>query len=180
LKVILIPTILAVTVLVAGFFALMQVQNVSTVHNAIQSTTPEVKLLTIPDGTNPADTNEIEIACGATTASDENRAFAVLSFAIRVVSGANDDFEIDDIEVRDQFLTEGDSGALPDINIATGAQTAHVSVIPLSTKGILSANGELDFIIGLVDADDSTRFGATATILTERGSVCALTTGTNT
>jgi len=177
-----IPAILVATVMVAGMFAFMPVNQASTVHTEIitdlATVTAQPAVLTLAS-TALADNNQIEIACGATAASDKDVPFVVTMLTLRTTLDGGDDFDIDSIEIDNIVKTSGDAATLTAINVNAGAITSDPFIVPLSIDS-LGANGELDLIIdeNAGDISDDTVTG-TAVILVRSDATCSFTTGAN-
>jgi len=173
-----IPSILIAIVMVAGIFTFMPINDASTVHTQVIAATAQPITLTLAS-TALEDDNQIEIACGATAASDKDVAFVVTMLTLRTTLDGGDDFDIDSIEIDGIAKTSGDSATLTAINVNAGAITSDPFIVPLSID-TLGADGELDLIIdeNAGDLSDNTVTG-TAVILVRSDATCSFTTGAN-
>jgi len=153
MKKITIPTILAATILIAGVFALMPIEQASTIHKTVQSTASHIVVKTIT--CTVVNDNDC-LAFTLDIPSDEN--YSVVSFAASgtVTADANDDVNFPELTV---------GGNLTDIDIAEidGANNDHIqpgNFYP--EKGVngnditsTSANG------GTQEADDAIKVDVT-------------------
>ena len=171
----LIPAILVATVLVAGIFALMPIEQASTVHTTIQGSQMVLTPLTLAS-TVAADDNQVQIQCGATAAVDRDRPFTVVTMVLAITQDdAGDNIDYDALEI--------DGVAVTDTNVATFAanqigtnQAVRLDVVP-SDFITLAADGELDLILVKTDAGAADNISGNAMILTRSDSVCDFTTG---
>jgi hypothetical protein len=176
--ILIIPTILAATVLLAGFFAFMPIDKATTVHTNIISSTAQPRVLTLA-ATAMANNNQIEIACGTPAATNKNLPFVVTMLTLRSTLDGGDDFNISSIEIDNVAKTSGDSATLTAININAGAVTSDPFIVPLSIDS-LGANGQVDLIISQAAgaiADDTV--SGTAVVLVRSDALCSFTTGAN-
>lgn len=189
MKKIIIPTLLASTVLVAAIFAFMPVEKAVTTHatgigTTVISSTSQPRVLTLA-ATALADTNQIEIACGTPAAANKNIPFVVTMLTLRTTLDDSDDFNINSIEIDNVAKTSGDSATLTAINVnfnpAGGAAqvTSDPFIVPLSVD-TLGANGQVDLIIqqaaGTI-TDDTV--SGTAVVLVRSDALCSFTSGAN-
>jgi len=180
---IVIPISLTAIVLIAGIFAFQPIEQAATVHTTIQGSQlvlDRVNFALVADANNLANTNQIEIECGATLATDQDRPFIVLNLTIESILDDNaDNFDIGDIDVDAVALTDDGALILTDMQVSATAGTNAYGFVPVELQFlVLAADGELDLIVfqagGNLSTDD---VGANAVILKRSDTVCAMTTG---
>jgi len=173
------PTILVATVMVAGIFAFMPVQQASTVHESIQASTAQVdcttsaNILTRADdavGSNEAtDTETVQIRAGGAN-------FILMDIEITMVSDPDDDgdalsFAAGDVNV-DGVATPDASWAIADFLVAVDDAGEDAKAFPTSFLGV-----EDNVIITITeDQDDANEIGTQNTYTV---TACALVTGNN-
>lgn len=134
----LIPTILAATVLIAGVFALMPVQEASTVHTTIQNSQLQIKTT--------SDT-AVTVTAAQVVTIDLNAPFELVSVAFECTSiiptGGDDDTTCQDEESMDvaTFTIDGSTpGNTVTLGLLAGLNTAEVRVLFLDGDTAGAAN----------------------------------------
>ena len=175
-----IPAFLAATIMVAGIFAFMPVEQASTVHTQfVQDTQLEIQVLTDNDD---IDTDgQIEIEC--------NRPFVLYTLFVTMANVVDGDvIAIIDVEIDEDDLVSDPAGdgviaSLPDIFLVNDPGAGGSALVSREVASTfhsggdlafpLGANADIDFIlgaaVGIADGDDIT---VTAVVLAENGATC--------
>ena len=175
-----IPAILVATVMVAGAFAFMPVEEASTVHTTVQGT--QLNILVLTDNDNMDIDGQIEVEC--------DRPFVLYTLFITMANVVDGDaIAIIDIEVDEADIVidgNGDGVATPSITdafIVNDPGVGGSALVSVDAGALFEDNQELtfpigvnaniDFILGaaaqIVDGDDIT---VKAVVMAENGAAC--------
>ena len=171
MKKILIPAILAATILIVGVFALVPVEKAATVHTTIQNSQQAIQVQSITGTLVNTSNDEIQVACGNPAATNKNRDFRVYWLSMSVTTDAGLDLiTIDDVVIDTITLTDVDAATFADVVVggATGTQTP--AIVPTNIAS-LTSQGEIDFdYTGNAIADDA--LTGTVILVTTSDAVC--------
>jgi len=156
-----IPAILVATVMVAGIFAFMPVEQASTVHTTIQGT--QLKAFTIADATGPADVEDVGNTATATTQTLNLPADAIITEIVLQIAGGD---AADSVTITSVTFDGGGNVLLAaTADLFTDADGAIDVLDALKSQGLfVSGAGAADIaIIFSVNAGDAASAGGDAT-----------------
>jgi len=145
----LIPTILVATVLVAGIFAMLPVENASAVHTTIQANNAQLVRATevAANFVDIVDGNDLEIISTAP--------FCVVSMVVQITAVTGDAFGYSGVEIDNVALTRDEGTAVADTTVndpnATETVTAewidNLDQVASNGNNHVCANGEIDWLM---------------------------------
>lgn len=176
-----IPSIVAVAVLLTGVFALLPVENASTVHTTILAGTTQLRAITsVAAGLDIDDGEEMNITCGGVPFIV--KALYIAEDATSV--GANDDVEFDGAELAqgDGEQQIGNEAGFTTTTAAANADNVTVEFIAAITGtdvehnlGIVSDGSDLELLVLGTTIDLGARWDTTVLLETSNQAVCAVT-----
>ncbi len=165
MKKIVIPTILAATILVAGMFAMMPVEKASTVHSSIASS-PLALTATIQPATAAADVATWTIG----------QPFCVVSVSNAAATDANANLDLAIWAVSTNLVPVGDTGLAVNLGAGAASDAAH-DILNQEAAGVISTPicGTTTLSVGnTAAAGDATIDTMVVTVLVQtRGTVAA-------